>query len=120
MKTRLSCPRCKTDLGPAVAGYLKACGNCGLEFSDGVLPDAWTTEPFDAPKGCPDLPGSAFRVGDLVQLKSGGPAMTLSATHGCGSETAEVVFWAAGKSLHIEELPMACLRHYIPEEDIPF
>lgn len=72
------------------------------------------------PATCADAHAIArFKVGDVVQLKSGGPGMTVN-TVDCGS-SAEVM-WFHGGELKSDEFPMDCLAPYAARHDdnMPF
>ncbi|MBV8858305.1 MAG: DUF2158 domain-containing protein [Acidobacteria bacterium] len=52
-----------------------------------------------------------FNEGDLVQLKSGGPVMTVTKATGANSLTCK---WFEGSSVHTDYFPPAALRK-VPE-----
>lgn len=55
-----------------------------------------------------------FKIGDVVQVKSGGPAMTVLAA----GESVECLWFAeASETFHRESLPAVCLEAIEFEED---
>ena len=71
------------------------------------------------PTTCADAAAEhAFEVGDVVQLKSGGATMTVSAADCC---TVECVFMDRWGELKTEDLPLRCLRLADETDDaLPF
>uniref|UniRef100_UPI003BAABDFD DUF2158 domain-containing protein n=1 Tax=Stappia sp. TaxID=1870903 RepID=UPI003BAABDFD len=71
------------------------------------------------PTTCADAAAEhAFEVGEVVQLKSGGATMTVSAADCC---TVECVFMDRWGELKTEDLPLRCLRLADETDDaLPF
>lgn len=69
-----------------------------------------------APATCAEAAALApFKVGDVVQLKSGGPHLTVEFLDCC---TAECIWFDQDGLLRDVSLSFACLR--LAEENIPF
>lgn len=65
-------------------------------------------------------PNDRFIVGDVVQLKSGGPALTV--VEKLGHEHLRVATCAPGCTVGVDLLPAQALRHWpgLADADIPF
>ena len=57
-----------------------------------------------------------FNVGDIVQLKSGGPEMTVRILPGTGGGNQYVCRWFAGKKLEQGTFPFDSLKTFAPEK----
>ncbi len=57
-----------------------------------------------------------FKIGDIVQLKSGGPEMTVKSLPSTSNGTQYVCQWFAGKKLEQGSFPSDSLKTFVPEK----
>jgi uncharacterized protein YodC (DUF2158 family) len=57
-----------------------------------------------------DTAPATFKVGDVVELNSGSPAMTVINLNTSSTSEIEVTMWRDGKFVTIDDIKPACLR----------